>query len=103
MNTLLWFDQRTLIPNGQLPVLQPGQNLIQRVVHDKSTVYANQHKPSSGQMKTCSFSTRKSLGQAIMVSDFIVEGEEYCKDKQAEAHVLLETNNEGCFNNSKFF
>lgn len=46
---------------------------------------------------------QKSLGQAIMVSDFIEEATgDYLRHNGDEARVLLETKTDGYFDSSKF-
>ena len=102
LDTLLQLDQRTITPNGSVPVLQPGQKAIKRVVHDESTFYSNASQTMFWADEEMQVLRQKSLGQAIMVSDFIVEGDGYLRDEHDEARVFLETNSEGYFNNDKF-
>ncbi len=102
LDTLAQYDEMTISPYIPTPVLPSGSKALIRVVHDESTFYANAdqtHFWADGHMLVL---RQKSLGQAIMVSDFIVEGEGYLRDENGEARVLLETSSEGYFNNEKF-
>ncbi len=102
LNKLEEYDELTKTPNGPTPLTQPGTKPLIRIVHDESTFYANAdqtHFWADGQIQVL---RQKSLGQAIMVSDFIVEGGGYLRDEGGEARLLLETHSEGYFNNDKF-
>ena len=87
---------------GHTPVLAEGQRPIIIIHHDESTFYSNADQSnywSDGEMTVLK---QKSLGQAIMVSDFIEEASgDYLRhdDKQAR---LLETQNDGYFDSDEF-
>ncbi len=102
LNTLAELDKKTITPDAQHPDLQEGEKPYLRVVHDESTFYANAYQSqfwSDGQVEAL---RQKSLGQSIMVSDFLVEGDGYLRDGQQEARLFLETQRDGYFNSSKF-
>ena len=98
MDALEDFDKLTVEPGKPLPYLDPGQKHLLRVVHDESTFYANADQSqfwSDGEQQLL---RQKSLGQSIMVSDFIVEGYGYLKDENNSARLCLETQKDGYFN-----
>ncbi len=102
LETLDELDKKTIVPNGPPPQLQEGEKPHIRVVHDESTFYANADQSrfwSDGYVEPL---RQKSLGQSIMVSDFIVEGHGYLRDEQQEARLLLETKTDGYFQSEKF-
>ena len=72
------------------------------VYHDESTFYSNADQSdywSDGRMIILK---QKSLGQAIMVSDFIEEASgDYLQHDDKQAH-LLETQTNGYFDSDKF-
>ena len=76
---------------GHTPILREGQRPT-IVHHDESTFYSNANQSNYWSDGTMAVLKQKSLGQAIMVSDFIEEASgDYLRhdDKQAR---LLETN-----------
>ena len=75
---------------------------IKGVVHNESTFYSNATQNVFWADEEVHVLQQKSLGQAIMVSDFIFEGDGYLRDELDEACLLLETNSEGYFKNEKF-
>ncbi len=96
-------DEKTIIPDQpNLPQVQEGEKPLVRVVHDESTFYAIAFQSlfwSDGHVDAL---RQKSLGQSIMVSDFIVEGDGYLRDSEEEARLMLETQRDGYFNSEKF-
>ena len=96
------FDKLTVEPGKPLPYLDPGQKHLLRVVHDESTFYANADQSqfwSDGEQQLL---RQKSLGQSIMVSDFIVERYGYLKDENNSARLCLEIQKDGYFNSDAF-
>lgn len=70
-----------------------------RVFHDESTFYANADQTffwSDGSRQALK---QKSLGQSVMVSDFIDEVSGFLQHEDEKARLLLETQTEGYFNN----
>ena len=66
----------------------------------RSMFYANADQSKHWDDGTMNILKQKSLGQAIMVSDFIEEnGSDYLRHNNKEAHLLLETSTDGYFNN----
>ncbi len=102
LESLSLLDEKTVIPGQPVPRLPPGEKPLLRVVHDESTFYANAYQShfwSDGHVDAL---RQKSLGQSIMVFDFIVEGDGYLRDSQEEARLLLETQRDGYFNSEMF-
>ena len=70
--------------------------------HDESTFYANADQSRYWDDGTLSVLKQKSLGQAIMVSDFIDEAtSDYLQHDDKMARLLLETNSDGYFDSDK--
>ncbi len=67
------------------PSPDPAIRPVIRVFHDESTFYANTDQSSHWTDGTKQVLKQKSLGQAIMVSDFV-----------EEVGGMLESNNERC-------
>ena len=88
---------------GYTPVVSEGQRPIIVVHHDESTFYSNADQSnfwSDGEMTVLK---QKSLGQAIMVSDFIEEASgDYLRHDDEHARLLLETQTDGYFDSEKF-
>ena len=78
------------------PELLLGEKPLIQIHHDESTFYANADQSSHWGDETLSILKQKSLGQSIMVSDFI---EDLKHDE--EARLCLETQSEGYFDNNK--
>ena len=71
--TLKELDKVTIVPNNTNPVCPNGVKPLIRVVHEESTFYANcEQSYLWGDCQT-NVLKQKSLGQSIMVSDFIDE------------------------------
>ena len=84
------------------PQLLENEKPIVIVHHDESTFYANADQSSYWGDDTIQALKQKSLGQAIMVSDFIEEStNDYLKHDGDQARLLLETQSDGYFNNDK--
>ena len=78
-----------------------GRPII-RVYHDESTFYANADQSyhwSDGQFQVLK---QKSLGQAVMISDFIDEVSGFLREGKDMARVALEHQTEGYFTNPMF-
>ena len=72
VDKMLQLDRRCLYP-GHTPELLPGVKPLIQIHHDESTFYANADQSSYWGDGTLSVLKQKSLGQSIMVSDFIEE------------------------------
>ena len=95
-------DETTITPMHPMPAVADGERRYLRIAHDESTFYANADQTrfwNDGQSQVL---RQKSLGSSIMVSDFIIEGHGYLKDDKEAAHLYLETQKEGYFNNVMF-
>ena len=86
---------------GSQNVLREDRPTI-RVYHDESTFYANARQSSYWNDGINTVSRQKSMGQAIMVSDFIDEGDGYLRIGSMEARATLERQRDGYFSNEKF-
>ena len=84
-------DKRTITFNGSVPHLQEGQRPLIRVVHDESTFHANCDQSYFWGDESTNVLRQKSLGAAIMVSDFIDEVNGFMWDETDQARVYLET------------
>lgn len=68
--------------------------------HGDSTFYANPDQACYWDDGTLSVSKQKSLGQSIMVSDFVKEAStDYLHHNNIHARLLLETSTDGYFEN----
>lgn len=67
--------------------------------HDESTYYANADQSFHWSDGTSQVLKQKSLGQSIMVSDFIEEVDGFLKHDGVEARLYLEHQKDGYFNN----
>ena len=84
--------------NGHTPQLQPGEKELIQVFHDESTFYSNADQACYWDDGSLSVLKQKSLGQSIMVSDFIEEAScDYLKHNNTEARLLLETQTDRYF------
>ena len=84
------------------PQLNPGEKPLIQIHHDESTFYANADQSRYWDDGTLSVLKQKSLGQAIMVSDFIDEASsDYLQHDNKIARLLLETNSDGYFDSDK--
>ena len=75
---------------------------IIRVFHDESTFYCNSDQTFHWTDGSSQALKQKSLGQAIMVSDFVEEVGGYLRFGSQEARILLEHQSEGYFTNEMF-
>ena len=92
-------DKTSLIYDGTTPQLDEGEKALIRVVHDESTYYANSDQTFFWADDETNVLRKKSLGAAIMVSDFVDEVGGFICDGEESARLLLETNKDGYFNN----
>ena len=67
------FNAVSLTCLGDQPELSPGEKPLIRVAHDECTYYANSDQSFFWADDKTNVLGQKSLGTAIMVSDFIVE------------------------------
>jgi len=65
--------ERRCIYDGHLPVLWDGERPLIMIHHDESTFYANADQSQYWSEGSTTVLKQKSLGQSIMVSDFIEE------------------------------
>ena len=89
--TMKELDKRTITFNGSVPHLQEGQRPLICVVHDESTFHANCDQSYFWGDESTNVLRQKSLGAAIMVSDFIDEVNGFMWDETDQARVYLET------------
>ena len=88
---------------GHTPVLAEGQRPIIIIHHDESTFYSNADQSNYWSDDEMTVLKQKSLGQAIMVSDFIEEASgDYLRHDDKQARLLPETQNDGYFDSDKF-
>ena len=92
-------DKKSISYDGKTPELEEGELPLIRVVHDESTFHANCDQSYFWGDDSTNVLRQKSLGAAIMVSDFIDEVSGYVRDEVEEARLQLETQKEGYFNN----
>ena len=84
------------------PQLLENEKPIVIVHHDESMFYANADQSSYWGDDTIQALKQKSLGQAIIVSDFLEEStNDYLKHDGDQTRLLLETQSDGYFNNDK--
>ena len=72
LNILTELDNINISKSNPNPLLVNGQKPLMRVAHDESTFYAVTNH-TFGLMNNTSVIKQKSLGQSIMISDFIEE------------------------------
>ena len=90
-------DQRCIY-DGHEPQLLEGEKPLIQIHHDESTFYANADQGHYWADDHVTILKQKSLGQAIMVSDFVEEATaEYLRHDGKEARLLLETQQDGYF------
>ena len=78
-------DRKCTYP-GHTPQIQPEEKPIIQIHHDESMFYANADQSKYWGDGTMNIQKQKSLGQAIMVSDFIEEnGSDYLRYNGQEA------------------
>ena len=83
-------------------VLCEGEKPILRVYHDETTFYTNTYQTFYWSDDTNIALRGKSLGQAIMVSDYIDEAGGFLTLDKFEAREYLEHSKEGYFTNKRF-
>ena len=94
-------DEITVVPGKPLPSVCDDEKPLIRVVHDESTFYANADQSVFWLDGSKQLLKQKSVGQSIMVSDFVVEGHGYLQDETRQARVMLEIQKDGYFNSEK--
>ena len=95
-------DRRCMY-SGHEPILHPNEKPLIIVHHDESTFYANADQNSYWADDSLTILKQKSLGQSIMVSDFIEEySNDYLEYNGEQARLLLETQSDGYFDSPKF-
>lgn len=102
MNNLDILDDVDQRRYGCQNVLNEEERPTIRVYHDESTFYANAQQSSYWNDGTNTVLRQKSIGQAIMVSDFIDEVNGYLKIDAMEARKMLEHQKDGYFTNEQF-
>ena len=94
------------IDKKSITVDQPSPDIsdrpIIRVYHDESTFYANTDQSRFWADSTMQVLRQKSLGAAIMVSDFIDEVGGYLKDEEGAARTCIEPSKDGYWNSDGF-
>ena len=94
---------RRCIYDGHEPQLMEGEKPLVQIHHDESTFYANADQGHYWADDHVAILKQKSLGQAIMVSDFVEEATgDYLRHDGKEARLLLETQQDGYFDSEKF-
>ena len=81
------------------PAPNPSFRPVIRVFHDESTFYANADQSFHWTDGSKQALKQKSLGQAIMVSDFLDEVSGLLEFEGEKARLLLEHQTDGYFNN----
>ena len=84
------------------PSSNPSCHPVIRVYHDESTFYANADQSFYWTDGTKQILKQKSLGQSIMVSDFLDEVDGFLQFDGEKARLLLETQTDGYFTNEMF-
>ena len=103
LHTLASLDSRMITSPSQL-VQTPSSVLppIIRIFHDESTFHANADQSYHWSDGSNNALKQKSLGQAVMVSDFIDEVNGYLEFEGEEARLYLEHQSEEYFTNDLF-
>ena len=83
--TMKELDKRTITFNGSVLDLQEGQRPLIRVVHDESTFHTHCDQSYFWGDDSTNVLRQKSLGAAIMVSDFIDEVNGFVRDETDQA------------------
>ena len=93
---------RKCIYEGHTPQLFASEKPLIHIHHDESTFFLNADQKCYWADGSTHVLKQKSLGQSIMVSDFIEEGgTDYLSNDGNEARLLLETQADGYFDNDK--
>ncbi len=93
-------ESKTMSPSQPHPVTT--ERPIIRVYHDESTFNANAMQSSFWADEEVQVLRQKSLGAAIMVSDFIEDIGGYLRHEGEEARVCIEPSRDGYFNSDGF-
>ena len=94
---------RRCIYDGHEPELLEGEKPVIQIHHDESTFYANADQSHYWADDHVAVLKQKSLGQAIMVSNFVEEATaDYLRHDGKEAWLLLETQQDSYFDSDKF-
>ena len=97
LETLSSYSHRMWISHSPAP--NPMCRPVIRVCHDESTFYANADQAFHWTDGSKQALKQKSLGQAIMVSDFLEEVGGLLQHQDEKARLMLEHQTEGYFNN----
>ena len=100
VSTLFELDKITITADNLHPVCPANVRPLIRVVHDESTFYANCDQSYYWGDSQTSVLKQKSLGNSIMVSDFIDECDGYLEFNGNKARVMIEVHKDGYFNNN---
>ena len=92
-------DQRRY---GSQNLLRPEERPIIRLYHDESTFYANAQQSTYWNDGINTVLRQKSMGQAIMVSDFIDEVNGFLRLDNMQARKTVEHQKDGYFCNDQF-
>ena len=84
------------------PAPNPSLSPVIRVFHDESTFYANADQAFHWTDDTKQALKQKSLGQAVMVSDFVDEVSGFLEHGNEKARLLQEHQSDGYFTNVMF-
>ena len=95
-------DRRCIVYDGHVPRLFEGEKPLICIHHDESTFYSNADQKCYWSDGSTVILKQKSLGQSIMVSDFIEKaGSDFLKYNVSVARLLLETQTDGYFDSDK--
>ena len=97
MNMIESYKPRMWVSHSPAP--SPSYHPVVRVYHDESTFYANADQSFYWSDGSTQVLKQKSLGQAIMVSDFLEEVNGFLDFDGERARLMLETQTEGYFTN----
>ena len=101
LSNLLELDKITITPSNLTPLCPEGVKPLIRVVHDESTYYANCDQSYFWGDEHTNVLKQKSLGQSIMVSDFIDNVNGFLQFNDSKARVMIEVHKDGYFNNEE--
>lgn len=91
------YDKRRWTSHSPAP--NPQCRPVIRVYHDESTFYANADQTFQWTDGSKQVLKQKSLGQSVMVSDFIDEVGGFLQHEGVKARLMLEHQSDGYFNN----
>ncbi len=94
-------DNRSIKFDGIAPELQAGEKPLIRVVHDKSTYFANCDQSYFWGDEIPNLLRQKFLRSSIMISDFVAEVSGFVRNGSDMARVSLETQRDGYFNSDQ--